>query len=599
MFKQKIEDDLKKVIEDLGYQSTDIVCSIPKNLAFGDYTTNIALQLANQKSRSGKQTLEKIANEIVTRIKSLESSKEYLEKVEVAGPGFINFSLKDETLLLNVPRVCNYSAFVNPEVELNSSEKKKVLVEYAHPNTHKQFHIGHLRNINLGETIARLLESSGNEVFRANYEGDIGLHVAKALWGLKRIKNYESRIKEKDVNERQKLLGEAYVLGTKAYEEREGAKIQIQQINKQLYARDPKIIGLWEKTRQWSLDYFDLIYKKLGTKFDGFVFESEVEERGQQIVRDNVGEIFEKDQGAIIFPGDRYGLHNRVFITSEGHPTYEAKDLGRAEAERKAFDFDQAVHVVATDQSGYFQVMFKALELVDPYFLGKNYHLAYGMVKLATGKMASRTGDVVTFDWLYEEVKKKVAEVMSKAVISAQAGIQRENKFNGSPIRSGMTKEEKQSVIDIVSIGAIKFSMLKYSPQTDITFDIEKSVSLLGDSGPYLQYTYARAKSVLRTAAYNYTPGAEAKNLEIEERLILQRIEHFEVVLEESAKNYSPNTLAEYLLDLARSFNLFYQKHPIIKSEEKMELRLALTCAVAVILKQGLYLLGIDAPERM
>ena len=141
--------------------------------------------------------------------------------------------------------------------------------------------------------------------------------------------------------------------------------------------------------------------------------------------------------------------------------------------------------------------------------------------------------------------------------------------------------------------------MLKYSPQTDITFDIERSVSLEGDSGPYLQYTYARAKSVLRTASYNYLPGAEAKNLEVEERVLLQKIEHFETILEESAEGYSPNTLASYLLEFARNFNLFYQKHPIIKSGEKMELRLALTCAVAVIIKQGLYLLGIEAPERM
>lgn len=575
MFRRQIKEDLEKVVENMEYENPDVVCSIPKSLNFGDYTSNIALQLANQKSDKAQQSPQVIANQISKKMKGLD----YLEKVEVAGAGFINFFIKDESLLLNIPQVCNYSAFVNPEVELDSDKKRKVLVEFAHPNTHKQFHIGHLRNITLGESICRLLESAGNEVYRANYEGDIGLHVAKALWGLKRIKN------EKDVEERQKLLGEAYARGSKAYDEDETAKDEIQAINKELYLKDPKILPLWKKTRQWSLDYFDLIYQKLGTKFNGFFFESEVEKKGMEIVRDNIGspgetgKIFERDQGAIIFPGEKYGLHNRVFITSEGHPTYEAKDLGRAEAEKEAFDFDLALHVVAVDQSGYFQVMFKALEMVDPQFLGKNQHLAYGMVKLTSGKMASRTGEVVTFDFLADEVRKAVASVVKE--------------------NEDLKGEEKEQVINTVSIGAIKFSMLKYSPQTDITFDIKKSVSLEGSSGPYLQYSYARAKSVLRTASYDYAPGAEASNLEKEERTILQKIEHFDTILEEATANYSPNTLAEYLLEFAHSFNLFYQKHPIIRSEEKMELRLALTCAAAVILKQGLYLLGIEAPERM
>ena len=589
MLKKRLLEDLKKVVEDLGFPIDDLVCSIPKNHQFGDYTTNIALQLANQKKSSVKQNPEQIAKKILKKF----GKPDYLEKIEIAGSGFINFFLKEGSLVENIEKVCNYSAFVDPShfAESNSAsrdqEKRKILVEFAHPNTHKQFHIGHLRNITLGESISRLLEANGNEVFRANYQGDIGLHVAKALWGLKKVKNWEQKAKEKDIRKLQELLGEGYVLGAKAYEDDEIAKAEIQQLNKDLYAHNPKIMPLWEKTRKWSLDYFDWIYQKLGTKFDKLVFESEVEQRGEEIVRNNIGEIFERDKGAIIFPGDKYGLHNRVFITSEGNPTYEAKDLGRAEVEKEAFDFDRAVHVVAVDQAGYFQVMFKALEMVDQNFVGKNYHLAYGMVNLASGKMSSRTGEVITFDWLFEEVKKKISQIME------DSGLRQNDKVTG---------EEKQQIIDIVSIGAIKFSMLKFSPQTDITFDIEKSVSLEGDSGPYLQYAYARAKSVLRSVQYDYTPGSEGElkdNLEKEERLALRQIEHFEAVLEESAKNFAPQDLAEYLLNLAKIFNLFYQKHPIIKGGGKMEFRLALTCAVAVVLKQGLYLLGIEAPERM
>ena len=578
MFKRQIEGDLKKVVEDLGYESPDLVLSIPKNLGFGDYTSNIALQLANQKSDKGQQSPKKIANKIVARIKNLESSKDYLEKVEIAGPGFINFFLKDETLLLNIPKVCNYSAFVNPEVELDL-QKRKVFMEYAQPNSHKLFHIGHTRNISLGESISRLLESQGNEVYRSTYGSDIGLPVAKAIWGIQSLEEEYKKVKKSSLDEKVSFLGKAYAKGAKAYGEDEESKKIIDELNIEIYKRDKKIMPIWEETKQWSAEYLEGMFQKLGTKFDRAFWESEVEGLGSEIVRNNIGKIFEKDQGAVIFPGEKYGLHNRVFLTAAGNPTYEAKDLRLAQFKQEIWPFDLGLILSGSEQAEYFKVMFKALEMIDDSFAGKMMNFSFGMVNLPSGKMSSRTGEVVTFDWLYEQVRDRVGKIMKD--------------------HSKLKGDEKDSVIDTVSIGAIKFSMLKYSPQTDITFDIEKSVSLDGDSGPYLQYTYARAKSVLRTASYNYAPGAEAKDLETEERTLLQKIEHFEVVLEESAKNYSPNTLAEYLLDFARSFNLFYQKHQIIKAEEKMELRLALTCATAVVLKQGLYLLGIEAPERM
>ncbi len=581
MFKKRLLEDLKKVVEDLGYKGVDIVCSIPKNQDFGDYTTNLALQIANQKGGNNKHSSEKIAKEILSKLSHLS----YLEKVEEVN-GFINFFISPHALMESLESVCDYSFFVNPSssAEASADERKKILVEYAHPNTHKAFHIGHLRNITLGESISRLLQSQGNSVFRANYQGDIGLHVAKALWGIQKIGLNSAG---SSLAEKADFLGKAYTKGAKSYEENEKTKEEIQSINKQLYSRDPKVIALWEKTRTWSLDYFESIYKRLGTKFDGYFFESEVEKRGEELVRDNIDKIFERDQGAIIFPGKKYGLHNRVFITSEGHPTYEAKDMGRAEAEKEAFKFDKAIHIVAVDQNGYFQVMFKALEMLDTDLIGKNQHLPYGMVRLTTGKMASRTGEVVTFDWTYEQVKKAVSTIVKD--------------------HKELKDDEKSQVIEQISLGAIKFSMLKFAPSTDITFDLEKSVSLSGDSGPYIQYSYARAKSVLRNAKYDYEvdlphsdshPKTIEGNLEKEERALLQKIEHFQSIVEEAAESLHPNIIAQYLIELASVFNLFYQKHQIIKGE-KVDFRLALTCSVAVILKQGLYLLGIESPERM
>lgn len=571
MYKKKLEE----IFNELGY---DTVLSIPKNSDHGDYTTNIALQLAKQLGGNGKQPAspsakrgespEQIAKEILKKI----GKQDFIEKINIVN-GFINFFINPKSLMQSLHNVCDYSSLVNPEKEVEGQAKRKVLVEFAHPNTHKAFHIGHTRNIILGESICRLLETSGSEVFRANYQGDIGLHVAKALWGIKKLDSRERL----DVE----FLGKAYAKGAVAYEEDEKVREEIQEINKQLYARDPKIVSLWQKTRKISLDYFNTIYQKMGTKFDHLFFESEVEVLGKKIVEENIGKVFTEDQGAVIFKGEDYGLHNRVFITAVGNPTYEAKDMGLGYLERETYPFDLAIHIVAEDQAGYFQVMFQALILLDDWFVGKEKHLSYGMVNLPSGKMASRTGNVVTFDWLFSEVKRKVADVMRQ-----------------SPTSKDIKDEEKEQIIDIVSIGAIKFAMLKYSPQTNITFDLEKSVSLQGDSGPYVQYTYARAKSVLRSAQYDYQPTEIKGLLEPEERELLRKIEHFDSVIEDAAVNYAPNIVANYLLDFAKAFNLFYQKHPIIKGN-KIELRLALTCAVAVVLKQGLNLLGIEAPERM
>ena len=590
MFKQKILEDLKKVVEELGYETTDIVCTIPKNPEFGEYTTNIALQLAKQKQTKDKQSAVEIANEILSNLGDLS----YLEKTEVAGGGFINFFIKPDALLESLRKVCDYALLVNSEVKLEGIQTRKIFMEYSQPNTHKLFHIGHARNISLGESISRVLESQGNEVFRSTYGSDIGLPVAKAMWGIKQLEDKYKKLKKAQLNARIDFLAKAYALSAQKYEKDDQVKDEINDLNKLIYQKDPKVMPILEETRNWSKEYFEEIYKILGVEFDRSFWESEVEEDGKKLVEENLEKVFVSDGGAIIFPGEKFSLHNRVFVTAAGHPTYEAKDLRLAKLKMEIWPFDLAIILSGSEQAEYFKVMFKALEMIDAQFKDKMINFPFGMVNLASGKMSSRTGEVITFGWLYEEVKKRVNKIAS----SPSAPRNDEKKIES---------EEKKQVIDIVSLGAIKFSMLKFAPQTDITFDIEKSVSLSGDSGPYIQYTYARAKSVLRNSQYDYDvdlphsekhPHMVEQQLEKEERLILQKIEHFQSVVSDAAESLHPNTVATYLLDLSSLFNLFYQKHPILKGD-KVELRLALTCAVAVILKQGLYLLGIESPERM
>ncbi len=557
MLKNRILKDLKKVIKELGYQPTDPLLAITKNAKFGDYSTNIALQLAKQSSTVNYQSSDEIANKILQQL----GKPDYLEKVEVAGGGFINFFIKDEQLIKN-----------SQDQDLLATLRKgdKILVEYGHVNLLKEIHIGHLRTFILGESLCRVFDSVGHQVFRANYQGDIGLHIAKAIWGIKKL---GLPTKELNLKEKAKFLGQAYTEGNTAYDEDVEAKKDIDKINSQLYQKDSEVKEVYELTRSWSLEYFEPIYQLLGVKYDRCFFESEVFDSGKKIVLENMGKVFEENDGAVIFPGEKYGLHNRVFITSAGHSTYEGKEIGLAQLEYDSFNYDKSIHVVGSEQEGYFKVVIEAINRIFPYLNGKKYHLSYGVVDLKEGKMSSRTGNVITVDDLYHVVSEKVREIMKANRIHVD-----------------------QEVVKVVALGAIKFSYLKYSPRPNMVFDIEESVSLEGDSGPYVQYTYARIQSVLKLTKKGMEFG-EVK-LEKQERPILRQLIYFQEIVEDVAENYHPNILAEYLVELSRFYNLFYQQCRIIGSE-KEEFRLKLSWEVGKVLKKGLYLLGIEAPERM
>lgn len=554
--REKLLASLNDAVRSIG--ATDFSAEITRpELSKGDYTTNVAMILASKLGQSPRELAEKIAS-------SMENAG-YLRKVEVAGPGFLNFWIKEDLLF-------------SPSPLPVSLRDKKMLVEYAHPNTHKEMHIGHLRTLITGEALARLFHAQGAEVFRANYQGDIGPHVAKALFGIQKLLKEQSLTLEGvgqwDNIKKAEFLGNAYALGSSEYEEH---KDDIDALNNKLYTKDPSIWPLYETTRRWSLDYYEEFYKRFYTKFDRLFFESEMVESGKRIVEENVGKVFREENGAIIFPGEEYGLHTRVFVTQAGNPTYEGKEMGNGFAEQKAFNFDEKIHVVGSEQAGYFQVVFKALELIDSEkFKDKQRHISMGMVTFTDRKMSSRTGDILRVDWLIDQVKERIRGFAHEGRISA---------------------EDIDEVVEMVAIGAIKYSVLKVGTGQNVAFDIEKSVSLEGDSGPYLQYTYARTQSVLAKGKHESTGNF---NLELakEESDLLRLAYRFPEVTEDAAKNYSPNILAEYLFDLARSYNLFYQKHKIIGSE-KEDLRLYLTEIAGKILKSGLDLLGIKAPERM
>ncbi|MBI5465371.1 arginine--tRNA ligase, partial [Candidatus Gottesmanbacteria bacterium] len=370
MIKNQIITDLKKALEKLGITGVEPVLEHPGQMNHGDYSTNIALSFAR---RCLTKLDFKSSLDLAKKIVDAFPKTDYLEKIEVAPPGFINFWLKTDFLSRKLEEVLKEGDDYGKAIR--HTPYAKIMVEFAHPNTHKLFHIGHLRNISLGESIVRLLESQGTKVIRANYQGDVGLHIAKAIYGILQKKRHSGKVasddriqnrfwtSQNDDNSDEKIafLGKCYAEGNRAYESDPNAKEEIEKINTKIYEKDAEVYSLWETTRQWSLEYFERIYKRVYSHFDRYYFEGEVAEPGKKLVLENLKrslQVFEKSEGAIIFPGKKYGLHNRVFINQVGLPTYEAKDMALAKLQFSEFKPDLIIHVVGPEQKGYFEVLF-------------------------------------------------------------------------------------------------------------------------------------------------------------------------------------------------------------------------------------------------
>ncbi|KKU77184.1 MAG: Arginine-tRNA ligase [Parcubacteria group bacterium GW2011_GWA2_47_64] len=577
MIVEDLQRKVTAVLEGIGVKTPEVDFEHPADLAHGDYSTNVALVYAKELKMKPRELAEKIVH-------ILHNSKfiiHELGQIEVAGAGFINFYLSPKFFAESVAEILGKAENFGRN---ESRRGEKVMVEYTDPNPFKEFHIGHLMSNAVGESIARLFEFSGAKVVRACWQGDVGLHVAKAVWGILK-NNFQFSIFnfQKDAIA---LLGQAYTTGARAYEADEKAKKEIEELNRKIFEKsDPEINKLYDEGRKISLAHFEEIYKKLGTKFDYYFFESQEGREGEKIVTEFLKKgVFEKSENAVIFRGEKFGLHTRVFITSQGLPTYETKELGLNKAKfAKEPDLSQSIIITANEQNDYFKVVLKAMEEIYPEIAKKTKHISHGMMRFASGKMSSRTGNIITGESLITAMENLVMEKIKDRELPT---------------------EEKQKIAEAVAVGAIKYSILRAGIGSDIIYDFEKSISFEGDSGPYLEYTYARVRSVLRKA--NVKEGLaflslrKAKpSLGLSGGLVAERLLYrFPEVVERAAKEFEPHYVATYLIELSAAFNNFYARNKIIGSEEE-NYRLALTRAVSIILKNGLYLLGIEAPERM
>lgn len=520
-----------------------------------------------------KQNPKEVIDNFLEKIKT----DKIISGIKSAGP-YLNFVINKEYLNKEV-----INEILKQEEKYGRNEKlkgKKIMIEYAHPNPFKSFHIGHLRNIILGESIARLIEAQGARIIRVNYQGDVGMHIAKCIWAFKEIdpKNYPEIADEKVA-----LLGKCYAEGAKAFEENGVAKQMITYINRQIYeGKDKEIKKLWELGKKWSLEKFHEIYKRLDTSFEREYMESEVMNEGVRQVKKAIDKkILEKSDGAIIFNGKKYGLDTRVFLNSEGLPTYEGKELGLAQFEFKDFGkIDLCIHNVAVEQISFFKVTFKVQELLDPKkFKDKQYHNAYEFVGLKSGKMSSRKGQVVLGN-----------DILNTAVEEIKAKTKNKNIKNINKL------------YEDIAVGAVKYSFLKISPFKYLAFDLDESVSFEGDSGPYLLYTYARIKSIFRKARIKKLASQiDLKFLDnIKEYNLVLKLAKYPEFVEKAAESYDPSEVSKYIFELAKEFNDYYHSVQILKSDEDIKnARLALLSGVGQVIKNGLNLLGIKAVDEM
>lgn len=535
----------------------------PEDNAFGDFSSNVALVYAKQQKINPKSFAEKI----IENLKSQNISE--IESIDIAGPGFINFKLKDSYFFDEIIKLQKQGDDVG---KISVDNDKEIMVEYTDPNPFKVFHIGHLMANTVGETISRIVEFSGAKVIRACYQGDVGLHVAKTLWAVQKNTQADITIK---------YLGDMYVIGNNKYEEDKSAKDEITEINKKIFNKsDENINKIYDLGRKLSLDYFDEIYKKLGTKFDQFYFESEVADEGVKVVKEFLAkEVFENSDGAIVFPGEKYGEHTRVFINSQGLPTYEAKEIGLTKKKFEQYSsLSESIVVTANEQNAYFRVIFSALKVMYPDIASKMKHISHGLLRPSSGKMSSRKGNIVSAEILIDEFENLVEEKL------------KDRKFD---------VDDHKKIRNQVAIAALKYTILRQAIGGDIIYDPTKAVSFDGDSGPYLQYATVRANAVIAKAK---DAGISEVIKELPEKVdfIEKILARFPEVIERARKEYAPHYIVTYLIDLASAFNSYYANNQIIRPTDTLSpYRVALTKVFSQVMKNGLWTIGIQVPDRM
>lgn len=545
---------------------------------FGDYSSNIAMKLARMVKKSPMEIAEIIQ-------KNIQEKPEYLsqiEKTEVVQPGFINFYFGQKAYqetLEKIQKQADKYGFAD------LGQGKKVMVEFGQPNTHKAITVGHLKSAVSGLSVVKLFEALGYEVIKANYFGDVGMHVAKSTWGMQQEKLPED-FENWTNDEKMKLVNEVYVKASLAFKDDSEAEKEIRQVNKDIYKKQDNENWQWyQKIRDWSIEHQNSVFNKLGIDYDRQYPESEIYQEALEIVEKNKEKIFEKSQGAIIYNGEKDGLNNWVLLTKEGVPTYSAKDLALAHRKFAEYDLDLAVVTTSVEQNDYFKAIIKILSKIDKKFKGKYKHIPFGWLLMEGKKTSSRMGKTI-----------KGVDIIKEARELAEDKI---------AVDKDYSLEQKQEIIDKVSLAGLKFLILSHEFHKNINYNPDEFIKLNGFSGPFILYSYVRIKSIIEKNGQDFSwedlDFDEVKFDKKEEQQLASALVVYPDVVLRAGQEISPHIICNHLYEIAQKFNAFYENCSIQKaeSEEQKNARLALAMGTGQVLKNGLGLLGIDTLEKM
>jgi arginyl-tRNA synthetase len=579
-----------KAVKDLYQTEVDAseVNIQPTRKEFEGQVTIVTFPFTKISRKSPEQTGDEIGKQLEKQVK------------EIAGfnviKGFLNISLADGYWLDKF-----YDEILADDFGALKPNGKKVMVEYSSPNTNKPLHLGHVRNNLLGYSIAEILKAGGYQVIKSNLVNDRGIHICKSMLAWQKFGNGETP--ESAAQKGDHLVGKYYVLFDKEYkkqidelkalgqteaEAKKNAPVikEAQEMLQRWEAGNEEVINLWKMMNLWVYDGFAKTYQAMGVDFDKYYYESNTYILGKDIVDEGLakGVFFKKEDGSVWIDLTADGLDQKLVLRADGTSVYMTQDLGTAQLKYNDFHMDESIYVVGNEQDYHFKVLFLILEKMGKSWAKGMYHLSYGMVDLPSGKMKSREGTVVDADDLIDEMRqtaKEQTEALGKV--------------------ENYSEQEKRELYHTIGMGALKYFLLKVDPKKRLLFDPNESVDFQGHTGPFIQYTHARIRSVLSRTEFDAENKVEMKALAQEERDLILILSQYPETISQAASGHSPAVIANYVYELAKSFNKFYHERSILQAEDEQtrQFRLQLCSASAKVIRQSMKLLGIEVPERM
>lgn len=586
---QKIKEVSAKAIEDafkVSIAAEDVLVNQTKPEFEGDYTV-VLFALVKQLKQPPEQLGRQLGEYLVASHQELFTSYNIIK-------GFLNLTIKDSYFI----------QFLNENFSNTSLGSclgnRKIIVEYSSPNTNKPLHLGHLRNNFLGWSIAEILKANGNDVMKTCVVNDRGIHICKSMIAWQELSNGdtpESTAKKGDhfvgdyyvkFSNEHKIEIDGLVAEGKSKEDAEKNAPIMQKAQQMLVDWEqgkPEVIDLWKKMNEWVYKGFDETYKRIGTDFDKVYYESETYLLGRKYVEQGLeqGVFYKKEDGSTWIDLTSEGLDEKLVLRKDGTSVYITQDLGLADEKYKDFSYDQSIYVIADEQNYHMKVLQLILKKLSKPYADGIFHLSYGMVDLPTGRMKSREGTVVDADDLVDEmvnISAKHTQELGKV--------------------KDFTEEELKQLYDTLGIGALKYYLLRVDPKKRMVFNPEESIDFHGFTGPFIQYTHARIKSILRKAEISDTQFQISNLIRLEKDLLLL-LEQYPTIVKQAADEYNPSVIAIYAFNVAKAYNTFYTEHSVLnaESEEKKHLRLQLCQLTANVIKNAMGLLGIKVPERM